>query len=326
MSPVTTILELNPSRVRNIFICSGVVFWASSRMMKLSFKLTAAHECERRDLDHPALQVLGETRSGSSMSCSASNSGRRYGSTLAIRSPGRNPRRSPASTAGRVRMIRLTSRRVQRAGGQRHRQEGLAGAGWSDPECDRAVPDRVDVALLVDSLGGDLVRPVAPDNVLQDRGWDPRAGPAPARPPRSSPGAISWPWATSADSSLTTAVSGPRRRRAHHRGSACCPRNTSQSRWPCRARRIASPVPANSAAARLSSSICLRIRVRVRRARPARAAEARLPVDLAAGAVHHNLHHCAHVLRSRSHPSAQSRLRPTRGAPRRPARAAGSRI
>ena len=32
-SPVTTIFELKPSRVRNIFICSGLVFWASSRMM-----------------------------------------------------------------------------------------------------------------------------------------------------------------------------------------------------------------------------------------------------------------------------------------------------
>ena len=49
------------------------------------------------------------TFSGSSMSCSASNSGRRYGSTFAIRSPGRKPSRSPASTAGRVRMMRFTS-------------------------------------------------------------------------------------------------------------------------------------------------------------------------------------------------------------------------
>src|SRR3954447_18615446 len=37
MSPVTTIFELKPSRVRNIFICSGVVFCASSRMMNESF-------------------------------------------------------------------------------------------------------------------------------------------------------------------------------------------------------------------------------------------------------------------------------------------------
>ncbi len=39
MSPVTTTLEPKPSRVRNICICSGVVFWASSRMMKLSLSV-----------------------------------------------------------------------------------------------------------------------------------------------------------------------------------------------------------------------------------------------------------------------------------------------
>jgi hypothetical protein len=38
-SPVTTTLEPNPNRVRNICICSGLVFWASSRMMKESFSV-----------------------------------------------------------------------------------------------------------------------------------------------------------------------------------------------------------------------------------------------------------------------------------------------
>ena len=38
-SPVTTILEPKPSRVRNIFICSGVVFCASSRMMNASLSV-----------------------------------------------------------------------------------------------------------------------------------------------------------------------------------------------------------------------------------------------------------------------------------------------
>ena len=40
-----------PKRVRNIFICCGVVFCASSRMMKASFERAAAHEGDRRDLD-----------------------------------------------------------------------------------------------------------------------------------------------------------------------------------------------------------------------------------------------------------------------------------
>ena len=38
-SPVTTILEPKPSRVRNICICSGVVFCASSRMMNESLSV-----------------------------------------------------------------------------------------------------------------------------------------------------------------------------------------------------------------------------------------------------------------------------------------------
>ena len=41
-SPVTTIFELKPRRVRIIFICSGVVFCASSRMMKLSLSVRPA--------------------------------------------------------------------------------------------------------------------------------------------------------------------------------------------------------------------------------------------------------------------------------------------
>jgi hypothetical protein len=38
-SPVTTIFAPLPRRVSAIFICSGVVFWASSKMMKASFKV-----------------------------------------------------------------------------------------------------------------------------------------------------------------------------------------------------------------------------------------------------------------------------------------------
>ncbi len=76
MSPVTTIFELKPSRVRNIFICSGVVFWASSRMMKLSFKLRPRMNASGATSITPRSRCC-DTRSGSSMSCSASNSGRR---------------------------------------------------------------------------------------------------------------------------------------------------------------------------------------------------------------------------------------------------------
>ena len=39
VSPVTTIVEPKPNRVRNIFICSGEVFCASSRMMNASLRV-----------------------------------------------------------------------------------------------------------------------------------------------------------------------------------------------------------------------------------------------------------------------------------------------
>jgi len=39
MSPVTTTRDPKPSLVRNICICSGLVFCASSRMMKESFSV-----------------------------------------------------------------------------------------------------------------------------------------------------------------------------------------------------------------------------------------------------------------------------------------------
>ena len=63
MSPVTTAFESKPMRVRNIFICSGVVFCASSRMMNELVERAAAHERERRDLDravgHEPLELVG---------------------------------------------------------------------------------------------------------------------------------------------------------------------------------------------------------------------------------------------------------------------------
>jgi hypothetical protein len=45
-------------RVRNIFICSRVVFCASSRMMKRVVQGAPAHEGQRRHLDDAALDVL----------------------------------------------------------------------------------------------------------------------------------------------------------------------------------------------------------------------------------------------------------------------------
>ncbi len=59
MSPVTTIRVPKPSRVRNIFICSGVVFWASSSTTNGVVERAAAHVRQRRDLDRAGRHELG---------------------------------------------------------------------------------------------------------------------------------------------------------------------------------------------------------------------------------------------------------------------------
>ena len=70
-SPVTTMVELKPRRVRNIFICSGVVFCASSRMMKASLRVRPRMYARGATSMVPA-PIRRGIDSGSSMSCSAS--------------------------------------------------------------------------------------------------------------------------------------------------------------------------------------------------------------------------------------------------------------
>src|SRR5437763_17131669 len=82
-------------------------------------------------------------------------------------SPGRKPSRSPASTAGRVRMMRPTSFSA-RAATARAIEVGLAGPGRPDRERDRVAANRVHVALLVHRLRRDLLAAVPPDHVLED--------------------------------------------------------------------------------------------------------------------------------------------------------------
>jgi hypothetical protein len=70
-SPVTTIFEPKPSRVRNIFICSCVVFCASSRMMNESFNVRPRMKASGATSMVPFVSSLG-IDSGSIMSWSAS--------------------------------------------------------------------------------------------------------------------------------------------------------------------------------------------------------------------------------------------------------------
>ncbi len=71
ISPVTTTFELNPNRVRNIFICSPVVFCASSRMMNESERVLPRMYPSGATSITPALINFGIS-AGSIMSCSAS--------------------------------------------------------------------------------------------------------------------------------------------------------------------------------------------------------------------------------------------------------------
>src|SRR6478609_4907139 len=71
VSPVTTTRELKPRRVRNIFICSGEVFCASSRMMKASFRVRPRMYASGATSIVPAAISRG-IDSGSIMSCRAS--------------------------------------------------------------------------------------------------------------------------------------------------------------------------------------------------------------------------------------------------------------
>ena len=66
-SPVTTTLDPNPSRVRNICICSGLVFCASSRMMNESFSVRPRMKASGATSIAP-FSMYEVSRSASSMS------------------------------------------------------------------------------------------------------------------------------------------------------------------------------------------------------------------------------------------------------------------
>ncbi len=165
-SPVTTILEPNPSRVRNICICSGVVFWASSRITNESLSVRPRMKASGATSIVPR-SMNAFSRSASIVSYSASNSGRMYGSTLASTSPGRNPSRSPASTAGRVRMMRPTSLSESAFTASAIARYVLPVPAGPIPNVTVERADRVDVALLRHRLRRDLLAAVTPDDVVE---------------------------------------------------------------------------------------------------------------------------------------------------------------
>ena len=153
-SPFTTAFEPNPSRVRNIFICSGVVFCASSRMMNASFSV------------RPRMNASGAT---STVPRSISR-GRRLAAghleqrvverahvrvDLLVQRARQEPEALPRLDGGPREDQPRDLTFLERPHGDRHREVGLAGAGRTDRERDGASPDRVDEPLLPDRLRRD---------------------------------------------------------------------------------------------------------------------------------------------------------------------------
>ena len=166
-SPVTTTLEPKPRRVRNICICSGLVFCASSRMMKRVVQRAAAHEGERRHLDHAALHVRVQLVRVEHV---VEGVEERAQVRVDLREHVARQEAEPlAGLDGRAREDDAADLPVgERGDGERHREVRLARAGRADPEGHRALADRVDVALLRHRLRRDLLAAVAPDDVVED--------------------------------------------------------------------------------------------------------------------------------------------------------------
>ena len=145
----------------------------------------AAHERERRDLDHPALEVRGdllrlhhvvqrvEQRAQVGVDLRHQVAGQEAEPLAGLDRGARED--DPVDLAAR-----------ERGGRHRHGEERLAGARRADAERDRGAADRVDVPLLVDRLRRDLEVAVAPDDVVEHLARATRPGRARARPTRSS--------------------------------------------------------------------------------------------------------------------------------------------
>ena len=153
-SPVTTTFEPKPRRVRNIFICSGVVFCASSRMMNESLSVRprmyasgatsiVPRSISRDDdlgLEHVVERVV--ERAQVRVDLLQHVAGQEAEPLAGLdRGPGEDDA---------VHFLGL-----QRLHRERDREIALAGAGGTDRERDRVVAHRVDVALLARGLRAD---------------------------------------------------------------------------------------------------------------------------------------------------------------------------
>ena len=126
-----------------------------------------AHEGERRDLDHALLHV-GRQAVGVEHVVERVEERPKVGIDLREHVAGQESE-PLAGLDGRAREDDARDLAVvQRRDGERHREIGLAGARRADAERHGRAADRVDVALLVERLGRDLLAAVPPHDVVQD--------------------------------------------------------------------------------------------------------------------------------------------------------------
>ena len=158
-------------RVRNIFICAGVVFCASSRTMKLSLSVRPRMNASGDDLDdvvrHHPRQPLGvhhvvervEQRTQVRIDLLLERAGQK---AEALAGLDRGARQDDAADL-------LVEERAHR---ERHRQVGLSGTGGPDGEHDVVRADHVDIALLGGSLRRDRLAGPRRDDRLAEHGAD----------------------------------------------------------------------------------------------------------------------------------------------------------
>ena len=214
MSPVTTIFEPKPSRVRNIFICSGARVLRLVEDDEAVVQRASAHEGQRRDLDHAALEVLGHAL-GLEHVVQRVEQRPQVGVDLGHQVAGQEaqPLAGLDRGAGEDDAVDLAARTAPAAAIATARKVLPVPAGPM-PKVIVLRADRVDVALLVDASWARPWCAVAPDDVLEDRARATRAGRARWSPPRS----------------CRARSRGPGRSRSASSRTTCSPASTASSR------------------------------------------------------------------------------------------------
>ena len=148
---MTTTFDPNPMRVRNIFICSGVVFCASSRMMKLRLsvrpRMNASGATSMVAPLEEALRPLGAEQVVEGVV-----EGAQVGVDLGHDVAGQEPEPLAGLDRGPGEDDPVDLAGLQRLDGQRHGQVGLPRPGRADAEGDDVGGDGVGVALLAGGL------------------------------------------------------------------------------------------------------------------------------------------------------------------------------